>query len=196
MSAQEPAPDFFLVLDVPESGQYGWSWGTRANRESVEAVFENTQSDIRLSVKGYDIDNGTEVAVLLNGTRLGYLPLSGNNSLGDDTVFEISSEQQIAGSNQLSFVQRVPNWKWGVTDIRIESAAAIVNVSPTAVNDMPSSSVEIGGSLTINVLSNDDDIDGTLDVSSVVTSIPTEAVAQSDGRWYSSQLQELTRRIQ
>ena len=170
MSAQEPAPDFFLVLDVPESGQYGWSWGTRANRESVEAVFGNTQSDIRLSVKGYDIDNGTEVAVLLNGTRLGYLPLSGNNSLGDDTVFEISSEQQIAGSNQLSFVQRVPRWRWGVTDIHIESVAPVVtNIPPVAVGDAPSASVEIGNSLTINVLSNDGDSDGALDISSVKT---------------------------
>ena len=54
------------------------------------------------------------------------------------------------------------------------------NLAPVAANDEPASSVAIGSSLTIDVLSNDTDSDGELDVTSVVTSIPAEAVVQAD----------------
>ena len=54
------------------------------------------------------------------------------------------------------------------------------NVAPVAVNDDPTQPVAIGSSLTINVLSNDTDSDGTLDVSSVVASVAA-AVPQVDG---------------
>lgn len=57
---------------------------------------------------------------------------------------------------------------------------AAENIAPVAVNDAPAESVAIGGSLVINVLSNDNDSDGTLDETSVVTSV-TSAVARADG---------------
>jgi len=54
------------------------------------------------------------------------------------------------------------------------------NVAPLAVNDVPTEPVALGSSLTIDVLSNDTDVNENLDVSSVVTSI-TSAEPQPDG---------------
>ena len=62
----------------------------------------------------------------------------------------------------------------------------IPNVPPVAVDDNVDANgdalaVAIGSSLSINVLSNDSDEDGMLEVGAVVTSIPTQAVVQLDG---------------
>ena len=54
------------------------------------------------------------------------------------------------------------------------------NVAPVAADDNPTQPVAIGSSITISVLSNDTDSDGTLDVSSVVASVAS-AVPQANG---------------
>ena len=53
-------------------------------------------------------------------------------------------------------------------------------MAPLAMNDAPSESVAIGSSLTIDVLSNDEDDADSLDISSVVASI-VSAAPQPDG---------------
>ena len=110
---QALAQDFTLVSGVEETGEYGWRWGSNNNRESVEAEFEQVESDIVLSYRGYDVDNVTEVSVLLNGEFLSYMPLSGNNSLGGIKEIEIAAEDQQPGTNTLSFLQRVPGYIGG-----------------------------------------------------------------------------------
>ena len=79
VSGQTLAQDFVLLPEVEETGEYGWRWGSENNRDSVEAEFEQVESDIVLSYRGYDIDNATEVSVLLNGELLEFMPRSGNN---------------------------------------------------------------------------------------------------------------------
>jgi len=57
---------------------------------------------------------------------------------------------------------------------------AVTNSAPLAMDDLPSKGVAIGESLVIDVLSNDEDDADSLDVGSVVASIPS-AEPQSDG---------------
>ena len=73
------------------------------------------------------------------------------------------------------------------TDGAISNAATVTvtvteapNVAPLAMNDVSPESVAIGSSLTIDVLSNDEDDSDSLDISSVVTSIAS-AEPQPDG---------------
>ena len=175
-------PDFVLLPEVEETGEYGWRWGSENNRDSVEAEFEQVESDIVLSYRGYDIDNATEVSVLLNGELLEFMPRSGNNTLGGATEIAIAAEAQQPGTNTVSFVQRTSGWIWGVTAISINELVSNLpaNIAPIASSDI--ANVIVGDSVIINVLGNDADEDGTIDSSSViVTQPPSYGVADVQG---------------
>jgi len=161
--------DFSLQPGQMQSGEYGWRWGTRANRERVIAEFQNTGQDIELSVTGYDIDNSTEVAVRLNGELLGTLAKGSNNQRTAPQTYSISAAQQSPGNNRIVFYQaRKSGWIWGVTDVIINTIGEPPNAAPLAQGD--SATTEFGSAVALNVLENDSDTDGSLVAESIVIS--------------------------
>lgn len=119
-----PQPDFTLTQDVQDSTEYGNKYNGATDEDGVIiAEFTGTSGDLELSFKGFDIDNGSEIEVLLNGVSKGFLDAGANNGLADYTI-EIAAAEQVAGQNLISFVQTTPQHKWGITDLLLEEPAA------------------------------------------------------------------------
>jgi len=77
--------------------------------------------DVQLSVRGYDIDLADEVAVYLNGHLLGYLSVGPNEGFNAGDTFVILAHQQRSGMNIIELRQKVPGYKWGVTDLLLSN---------------------------------------------------------------------------
>ncbi len=124
VQAQAPAPAA-LELEASDGGRYGFSFsGTFTNREKADFVFTSIGVDLSLCLRAYDIDNDTEVSVLLNGAFWDYLPTTSNN--GFRTVrIELPAEDMVPGENTLSFVQRVPGYRWGITDLGLTASKVL-----------------------------------------------------------------------
>jgi len=102
---------------VPDSNPYGFSYfETSTNRETADFVFAATGNDLALDLIAFDIDNGTEVSVLLNDTFLAYLPTTTNNGTALVTL-AFPADSLVSGDNTLSFVHRSPGQRWGISDL-------------------------------------------------------------------------------
>jgi len=117
------AADIALTLDVLESGEYGNKYNGASDADGVlSAGFAYTGSDLALNFKGYDIDNGAEVEIFVNGVSQGNLEAGVNNGLQDYRL-TIAASDQVAGENVVTFQQIGNiNWKWGVTDLLLSDA--------------------------------------------------------------------------
>ena len=122
LSPPPPPPDVTLALDVLDTGQYGQYYGSYQYGASVVATFVGDGSTpYELHVTGYDIDDSTEVAVYLNGTRIGYLSVGPDKGLNAGDVFVLDPALQVAGENSIEFRERVPGSRWGVTALGVLS---------------------------------------------------------------------------
>jgi subtilisin-like proprotein convertase family protein len=110
-------PAMTLTIGEMETGSYGNNFAGMSDADGiVQASFAGTCQDLLLTFDGFDIDDGNEVEVLLNGVSLGILSAGVDNDLVS-YEFLISYDLQ-AHDNILSFVQRgSASWNWGVTDI-------------------------------------------------------------------------------
>ena len=108
-----------IIVGVPDSGQYGSGFGSDQHTSGLYATFMGTGVDLMLQVTGYDIDDpaGEEVGVYLNGTFIGYLSNSPDNSLNAGDAFAIPVSLQQPGPNLIYFQENMPRWTWGVTDL-------------------------------------------------------------------------------
>ena len=119
-----------LVIDQIETGQYGNGWGTDQNPLVLSASFDATGSeDLALSVDGYDVDFDDEISVWLNGTLLGHLSTGTNNGLNGGDRFNLPTGTLLARTNVLEFRQRTQGYIWGVTNLRVDSAQADVQLT-------------------------------------------------------------------
>jgi Zn-dependent metalloprotease/ABC-type amino acid transport substrate-binding protein len=113
-------PDVLLTVAAVDTGEYGWGYGSRQHKAGLTAAFQNIGVDLELSVTGYDIDLADEVAVYLNGHLLGYLSVGPNNGFNSGDVFPIFISQQLPGTNIIELRQKVPGYKWGVTNLLLD----------------------------------------------------------------------------
>ncbi|MDH3377819.1 MAG: hypothetical protein OEQ39_12800, partial [Gammaproteobacteria bacterium] len=113
-------PNATLNIGVEDPGSYGHNYGTEVNALMV-ASFQGTDSDLQLSVTGYDIDFPDEVAVHLNGEFRGYLRTGANNKLNAGDIFMVLASQQVSGTNVIEFRQTTPGFRWGVTDLVLDN---------------------------------------------------------------------------
>ena len=112
---------YALTQDATDPSGFGWRFGSGADRDGLAATFVGDGRDRLLHVTGYDVDFGDELAVLLNGERLGYLARTDNNALGRSTLFYLPASLQVAGKNCIELVQRTPGFIWGVQNLGIYS---------------------------------------------------------------------------
>lgn len=106
-----------LVVDETNIQKYGYKYEEIVtNRESAQFTFQSSNDDLTLELTGYDIDKDNEVSVFVNQQLVGNLNRTQNNDIGPSSIF-IPASAQIAGDNSLVFNQRVPGFKWGITDL-------------------------------------------------------------------------------
>jgi subtilisin family serine protease len=117
-------PEVALTVDVPDNGEYGYSYGSNQHEKELIATFEGATVDLVFSVTGYDIDYADEVAVYLNDNLLGYLSTGLNNGLNAGDVFLIPASAQLADENRIKFVQKTVGWIWGLTHLLLAEYAA------------------------------------------------------------------------
>ena len=109
----------WLTIGSTDSNNYGYSFnGVTSNIERADFNFTSNSKSLQLSVKGFDIDNASEVRVSINGRRIGELVVGSNNEL-ETTQLLIPRSLLTGSANRLSFVQTVSGRRWGVTDISI-----------------------------------------------------------------------------
>ena len=106
-----------LTPGVPDGGAYGHGYGSDSHETELVVTWQDTGADVSLEVTGYDIDWNDEVAVELNGVRIGYLRAGANNAHTAVNVFQIPAASQLPGRNEIVFRQRVAGWLWGVTGL-------------------------------------------------------------------------------
>jgi hypothetical protein len=113
-------PVVALTVDDIDPGSYGNKYGTGEHETLLAATFTSDgTSTYYLQVTGYDIDYGDEISVHLNGTPIGFLSKGPNNRLNAGDLFTLPPTLLVAGQNALEFRQRVPGWKWGVTNLGV-----------------------------------------------------------------------------
>jgi hypothetical protein len=109
-----------LTVGAFDMGEYGHNYGSSEHEISLFATFEGDgESTYELQVAGFDIDHVDEIAVYLNGNAIGYLSPGPDNGLNAGNLFTLDPALLINGENTLEFRQRVPGWKWGVTNLGV-----------------------------------------------------------------------------
>jgi len=111
-----------LIPGVEITAQYGYQYGSNAHPEIVQFQFAGCAGSATLSVSGYDIDNNSEVKVLVGDTTLGYLSKGrGNRRLnrGDSFAITVSAENTYV----IGFQQTRIRETWGVTNILLDGCS-------------------------------------------------------------------------
>jgi chitodextrinase len=125
-----------LPVNTTETAAHGWSWGDNAYRSVLAATFDNNGIDRLVHVQGFDIDTATEIAVYLNGTRLGYLSKGADSALNVPSLWWLPVGRQSPGTNRIEFRQQSPGYKWGVTGLGIfEPKTAFGNLTTLSGGD-------------------------------------------------------------
>jgi len=113
--------DDSLEIGIENVDRFGFNYsGVTSQRERLDLTFIASDSPLVLSLTGYDIDLPDEVSILVNNTNIGFLNTSANNG-SNTTEIAIPSGNLVSGENLLSFVQKTPGWKWGVTHIQLSA---------------------------------------------------------------------------
>lgn len=135
-------PDTTLDLDIEDAGDYGNKFEGRTAPDGIlQVAFEGANDARLLSFKGFDIDNGSEVEVLLNDISLGFLNGGVNGALADYVLY-FAPEDQFFGINTVTFRQAQDvTHRWGITDLLLsqgpESAPSDVALLKDVLNIAP-----------------------------------------------------------
>jgi gliding motility-associated-like protein len=142
---------------------------TYSTNEDITLVVEEANSVL---LNDTDPDGNALTAKLQTSTTHGTLTFNGDNG-----TFTYVPNADFNGSDSFTYV---------ATDGFVYSNEATVTINITPVNDSPvanddTGTVDEGSSVSINIVSNDSDIDGTLDLTSVVITNITNGTVTYDG---------------
>jgi len=115
------AADATLTVDVLNTALYGYRFRSQnTHPERLDLEFEATgEDDLKVGYTGYDIDYASEVNIELNGTPLNGMAVTMNKRTGPGNLV-LDKATIAAGTNTLSFIRSIPNYRWGITDIFLE----------------------------------------------------------------------------
>lgn len=122
----QPGPVIPLRFTSDE-GEYGYQYGPSSHQQSASFSFSKFQSDVYLSVYGFDIDTKKEIQVELNGELIGHLTRGPNQAETEGDVFLLPVLDQVPGENVVTFRQRKGGEPWGVTKLQLLGCAYSVN---------------------------------------------------------------------
>lgn len=130
------ATEVALSLGELETGSHGNKFNGSVNLDGiVTTTFDATGSDLNLDFEGYDIDNDSELEVLVNGVSIGTMDAGVNNGLAQYSI-SIAAADQVEGENTVAFMQTGnPNWKWGVTNLLLSEVSIADIILTTGVTD-------------------------------------------------------------
>ncbi len=117
----EPTPTLVNLTESLDTTRYGHNYGTNQNETEALFAFDNIGAAQTLSLNGYDINNDTEIAVLLNNSAIGYLSRGRKRKLNSGDEFVLALEDQVAGQNLVTFRQTRAGNSWGVTNLLLVS---------------------------------------------------------------------------
>ena len=125
-----------LQFGLANNEQFGYQYGGGSDVAEATFSFNRYNADIYISVHGYDIDTKKEVQVKLNGELIGHLTKGDNQSDNGGDVFVLPADDQITGTNQISFHQTKKNGaeQWGVTNLQLIGCEYQVNGTATPAN--------------------------------------------------------------
>lgn len=114
-------PTIPLVINDESPEKYGWNFDGISNAEQTATFTFNSEGTHRwLHVRGHDIDYDDEVCIDLNDQPFTCLKTTANDmTRAVEQVIRIPSTLQVAGENTITFNQKTPGWKWGITDLGI-----------------------------------------------------------------------------
>ena len=127
------APAISLVVGQVDDGSYGSNFGTDQHEIGAIARFQGQNTDLVLTLFGFDIDYSDEVAVYLNDALLGYLQIGPDDALNESDIFTIAASEQLPGTNELRFEQATPGFVWGITDLLVTDLQLTTSSVPDAV---------------------------------------------------------------
>ncbi len=114
-------PDLQLAPNVPNSGLYGWNFGSGLHRGLVRTRFVNTGADFVIKVAGYSVTKRNGITVWLNDEKIGRLDRTEKNELGRIQSFALPAHLMVGGINEVEFRQDVSGRTWGVGGLQLVS---------------------------------------------------------------------------
>ena len=118
-----------LALDEVHASAYGFSYsGAIEAAQQAAFTFDHSNQNLQLDLDTYDIDGADEISVLVNGELVGYLNTTSNNGSGSST-FSIPASSLLPGTNDLSFVQKNPGWRWGISNMLLTASPTLPALS-------------------------------------------------------------------
>jgi len=122
-----------LIRGYTHTDKHGHMFGKNQSKDTVAFSLNGCSDQTTIQVSGYDIDTATEVEVLVNHTKIGYLSSgSRNNAFNSGDQFKIdalTNESTIVSFNQT----RGSKERWGVTNI----LAYECNATPVQISNTP-----------------------------------------------------------
>lgn len=140
-------PDIELTVNETDTNIYGDQFApTRLSgaRTVFELANNQKNSDVTISMQGFDIDVANETAVFFNGTFLGHLNVGTSDTFSEPNTFVAPKSLLLNGANFIELVQREigADWgggedeKWAVRDIRVEveESLPVIELLPILLN--------------------------------------------------------------
>ncbi|MBF0622237.1 MAG: peptidylprolyl isomerase [Magnetococcales bacterium] len=119
----DTGPVIVLQDSVLDSGSYGYSYGTSSHYSRLAATFVGDGTDRLFHVQGYDMNMLKELAVFVNGTRLGWVSCCKKNGFSKHSLFPIPVTLQNDSGEQnrieLRLHYKKKGTKWGVRQLGI-----------------------------------------------------------------------------
>jgi hypothetical protein len=176
-----PPGDFAMTVGVTEAGSFGNNFDGTADADgTITAGFIGAGHDLVLDLEGFDIDNGGEVEVLLNGGSLGFMTAGSNNGF-QRQQFLIEGADQQDDANLLSFIQRDnPAFKWGFTDLTLvdlgsaDQALALDRQESGSFGNSFNGATDADGSIMFGFVGTDEDLDFSFQGFDIDTSAEVE----------------------
>jgi hypothetical protein len=117
-----PIENFGDTIPLPSADAYGnIISGDQSHIDEVNYSFGGLSGDVMLYYEAWDVDNASEVEIILNGTHIGYPPVTGNESWGGlqaitlpDALVNDSSNNYLTFNNTFN----PPNqYYWGMRNV-------------------------------------------------------------------------------
>ncbi len=137
-------PDVTLALGIADEGAYGNKVnGLSDDDGKLHVGFDAPAGGAILCLTGFDIDNGGEITIFLNGVEYGNLEPGVNN--GDATYeIELLASDLASGENIVTFENANPNWKWGISNLLLKDAPTEPTADAILLVNGPTETGEFG----------------------------------------------------
>ena len=111
------------VAFAEDGGQLGWHWGNGEHRLVVRSYVDlDAAVDFTLSTKAFNISTSNQVAIFVNGNRVGFLTKA-SGAVRQSEKFFIHNRLLKSGRNYIEFRNNLPGRAWGVADILLERSS-------------------------------------------------------------------------